>query len=245
MDHRRQPGESGTARWRDSITRHFSRREWVGWNPGNRFFACCASPQTIFGPWKVTFIDGRGAPASATFEQLTSWSEHADPGIKYYSGTGVYTATFETSAPKAGQTAILDLGVVADIARVSLNGQPAGILWKPPFRADVTSLLKEGTNTLEIRVANRWVNRLIGDEAIPSDLTYQKEGVSKFTDGKLLALPDWLYDPAKKAAYKRHGFATWKHFEADSPLLPSGLLGPVKIEWFNRLALSNRSSGPD
>ena len=195
------------------------------------------TPQTISGPWKVAFIDGRGAPASATIEQLTSWSEHADPGIKYYSGTGVYTVTFETSAPKAGQTAILDLGVVADIARVSLNGQPAGTLWKPPFRTDVTSLLKEGTNTLEIRVANRWVNRLIGDEAIPSDLTYQKAGISKFTDGKLLALPDWLYDPAKKDGYKRHSFTTWKHFDEHSPLLPSGLLGPVKIEWFNRLPL--------
>jgi len=214
----------------------------VSWSDGSQktvSLPACPPPQTISGPWKVAFTDGRGAPASAGFAQLTSWSEHSDPGIKYYSGTGVYTGTFESSAPKAGQAAILDLGAVADIARVSLNGQPAGVFWRPPFRTDVTTLLKEGTNTLEIRVANRWVNRLIGDEAIPSDLTYQKTGVNKFTDGKLLALPDWLYDPAKKAGYKRHSFTSWKHFEADSPLLPAGLLGPVKIEWFNRLPSPN------
>jgi hypothetical protein len=210
----------------------------VTWSDGSRkavSLPACPPTQTISGPWKVGFIDGRGAPASVDFAELTSWSEHSDPGIKYYAGTGVYTGTFESSVPQPGQTAILDLGTVADIARVSLNGRAAGVLWKPPFRTDVTTFLKEGTNTLEIRVANRWVNRLIGDEAIPSDLTYQKPGVSKFTDGKLLALPDWLYDSAKKSGYKRHSFASWKHYEVDSPLLPSGLLGPVKIEWFNKI----------
>jgi hypothetical protein len=190
----------------------------------------------IPGPWTVEFKDGRGAPPVATFATLTSWSEHADPGIRHYSGTGIYRATVQIAAPPAApRRAFLDLGRVADIARVYINGHDIGILCKPPFRADITALLKPGANTLEVHVANRWINRLIGDEAIPAGLDYQKKGVSKFTDGRLLALPDWLYEPAKRNENKRHSFSVWKHYDADSPLVPSGLLGPVSLEYLNEL----------
>jgi hypothetical protein len=186
-------------------------------------------------PWEVSFIDGRGPPSRAVFERLISWPNHSHPGIRYYSGTAVYRTTFAAGAARPGRTAMLDLGDVADIAMVSVNGRFAGVLWKPPFRADVTQLLRNGSNTLEIRVANRWINRLIGDEAVPVDYAYQPRGKSKFTDGRLLALPEWLYDPSKLSTRKRHSFSTWKHYEADSLLVPSGLLGPVKLTWFERL----------
>jgi hypothetical protein len=188
-------------------------------------------------PWEVSFVDGRGAPPSATFEKLASWSTHSDPGIKYYSGTAVYRTTFAVSVAPQGQTVILDLGDVANIAKAFVNGRFAGVLWKPPFRVDVTRLLRNGSNTLEIHVANRWINRLIGDEAIPVDYAYQPPGTSKFTDGRLLTLPEWLYDPSKRAARKRHSFSSWRHYEADSPLVPSGLLGPVKLEWFQHIRI--------
>jgi hypothetical protein len=171
------------------------------------------------------------------FERLVSWPEHADLGIKYYSGTAVYRTTFKATAAPPAWTAILDLGEVANIAKVSVNGRSAGVLWKPPFRADVTRLLCNGSNTLEVHVANRWINRLIGDEAVPADDAYQPRGRSKFTDGRLLTLPAWLYDPSKRSTRKRHSFSTWKHYDADSPLVRSGLLGPVKLEWFEQLSL--------
>jgi len=188
---------------------------------------------TFAGPWQIAFLDGRGAPPKAVYQKLQSWSEDTNPGIKYYSGAATYTTTFQAPAAKPLQAAILDLGNVADIASVAVNGQPAGILWMPPFRVDVTPLLKPGVNTLQVSVANRWVNRLIGDEAIPVDFAYQKKGTNKFTDGRLLSLPDWLYDPRKLSSKKRQSFSTWQHYAADSPLLPSGLLGPVKLEWLN------------
>jgi hypothetical protein len=188
-------------------------------------------------PWEVSFVDGRGAPPSAMFEELASWSKHSDPGIKCYSGTAVYRTTFAASVAPQGQTVILDLGDVANIAKAFVNGQFAGVLWKAPFRVDVTRLLRNGSNTLEIHVANRWINRLIGDEALPVDYAYQPPGTSKFTDGRLLTLPEWLYDPSKRAARKRHSFSTWRHYEADSPLVPSGLLGPVKLEWFQQIRI--------
>jgi len=185
----------------------------------------------IAGPWTVAFTEGRGAPASATFAQLSSWSENADAGIRHYSGTAVYRTSFQAAKSQPGQRAMLDLGQVADIARVSVNGTSVGVLWRAPFRADITAWLREGDNTLEVSIANRWINRLIGDEAIPVDYKYQPAGVSKFTDGRILSLPDWLYDPSKLGTRQRQSFFVWKHYEADSPLVPSGLLGPVHLEW--------------
>lgn len=190
---------------------------------------------TVVGPWEAEFKDGRGAPPRATFAQLQSWSEHADAGIRFYSGTAVYRTQITVPAAAPAQVARLDLGRVADIARVYVNGREAGVAWTAPFRLDVTALLQPGVNTLEIHVANRWINRLIGDEAIDDGLNFQKQGVSKFTDGRLLQLPDWLSDPARRTQRKRQSFHTWKHYDADSPLVPSGLLGPVKLEWLNRV----------
>ena len=198
----------------------------------------CPASQDIQGPWQIAFTDGRGAPPTAVFPKLVSWTENSDPGIKYYSGSAIYKTVFQANAPKDGQRAILDLGNVADIARVVVNGQSVGVLWKPPFRTEISRLLLDGANTLEIHIANRWINRIIGDEAIPVDYAYQKPGKAKFTDGRLLNLPSWLYDPAKKADRKRYSFSTWRHFGANSPLVPSGLLGPVKLEWFAQVPLS-------
>lgn len=189
-----------------------------------------AATLAIAGPWQVAFHDGRGAPPGATFPTLASWTESDLPGIKFYSGTATYRTSFTTQL-RAGTTATLDLGTVADLAEVRLNGALMGTLWQPPFRADITRHLRTGENTLEVRVANRWINRVIGDESLPTNLTYQPEGTNKFTDGKLMELPAWLYDRSRLADRKRFSFTTWKHYDTKSPLVPSGLLGPVKIEW--------------
>ena len=192
-----------------------------------------AATLPIAGPWHVAFHDGRGAPSDATFASLASWTEHENSGIKFYSGTATYRTTFAVSSAnlRAGATATLDLGTVADLAEVRLNGALLGTLWQPPFCADVTRHLRAGENSLEVRVANRWINRVIGDESLPTDLTYQPEGTNKFTDGRLKQLPTWLYDRTRLSERKRYSFTTWKHYEAKSPLVPSGLLGPVKIDW--------------
>lgn len=189
--------------------------------------------QTIPGPWNIEFKTQ--PPQSVTFERLMSWSEHPDPTIRFHSGTAIYHTTFELDQIPQDQIALLDLGQIADIARLVINGRNAGVLWKPPFRCNITPFLKPGQNSLEIHVANRWINRLIGDEAIPSDLNYQPTGVSKFTDGRLRDLPLWLYDQSKRSKKKRHSFSTWQHYQADSPLVPAGLLGPVNVEWWHCL----------
>jgi hypothetical protein len=100
---------------------------------------------------------------------LISWTAHPDQGVKYFSGTATYTADIE--APRTwfqpGASILLDLGRVKEIAEVTVNGQPLGTLWKPPFEADVTTALAPGSNRVEIRITNLWTNRMIGD-ALPS-----------------------------------------------------------------------------
>ena len=117
----------------------------------------------VTGPWSLTFQPGRGAPASMTLPALADWTKNTDPGVRYFSGTATYSQTLKVPASKPGQRLILDLGEVRDLAEVLVNGKSAGTLWKPPYEADITALTRPGINTLEIRVTNLWVNRLIGD----------------------------------------------------------------------------------
>jgi hypothetical protein len=154
---------------------------------------------TLDGPWRVAFQGERGAPPTATFERLDSWSDSAEPGIRYFSGTGTYRRTLDV--PPAwladGAELWLDLGDVRDLAEVSVNGKSLGVAWKPPFRVNLTPALRAGANTLAIAITNLWVNRLIGD-----------------------AQPD---------ATRQYTFTVPRFYKADASLLPSGLLGPVRV----------------
>ena len=129
------------------------------------------APQELTGAWDVHFPPKWGAPAQITLDHLASLSESADSGVKYFSGTATYLKTFDWQPPAngSGQTTEtwLDLGDVQVMAQVKLNGHDLGILWKPPFRVNLTSALQPGANALEIRVANLWPNRMIGDAGLP------------------------------------------------------------------------------
>ena len=118
----------------------------------------------IHGPWQVRFQPGRGAPQEIRLDNLTSWSRHSDAGVRYYSGLATYATSFTLppSTRSAGQRCLLQLGKVCDIAEVTLNDKVIGVVWTAPFEIDVTDRLVPGTNKLEVRVANRWINRLIG-----------------------------------------------------------------------------------
>lgn len=180
-------------------------------------------PMLVTGPWNVTFPPNWGAPDRATFEKLISWTDSDVPGIKYFSGTATYTRDLDVPAEllAAGNSVQLDLGVVRNFAQVRLNGADLGILWKPPFRLDVTRLLKPGSNALEVRITNLWPNRLIGDELLPADYDLSP-------GGPIRAWPAWLLE-GKPRTSGRVTFTTWSHLAKDSPLLESGLIGPVAL----------------
>jgi hypothetical protein len=114
--------------------------------------------------WDVAFQSGRGAPPSAHLESLSSLSDSTDPGVRYFSGTATYSTTFRATPLRAGQKAKLDLGRIGDVAEVSVNGVSVGAAWDAPYEVDVTKALRPGENKVEVKVADLWVNRLIGDK---------------------------------------------------------------------------------
>lgn len=116
------------------------------------------------GPWDVAFEPGRGAPSQIRLPELSPLNESADASIRYFSGIATYTREF--AAPrrwKKGMPLFLDLGEAREISEVRVNGQLAGYAWHKPYRIDISGQMRSGKNRLSIRVANLWVNRLIGD----------------------------------------------------------------------------------
>ena len=153
---------------------------------------------SLDGAWDLSFEAGKGAPNRVKLEQLSSWSENSDPGIRYFSGHGTYTKHIKLSASsfKRGDRVWIDLGTVDYLAEVTVNGKPLGIAWKSPYRIDATGALHAGDNVLQVRVVNLWVNRLIGDQ---------------------------------QPNAKQYTFTVRNPYKATSPLLPSGLIGPVRV----------------
>jgi hypothetical protein len=151
-------------------------------------------------PWKVAFPKGWGAPDSLLWNGLASWADSPDPGVKYFSGTASYSNSFviPQDDPQKGHSLFLDLGKLKEVAEVFVNGKSAGILWKEPFRVDISRFVKPGDNALDITVTNLWNNRIVGD-----------------------------LQPGNRTAYARTNIK--KLFSAKTPLISSGLLGPVKI----------------
>jgi hypothetical protein len=180
-----------------------------------------AIPQAveITGEWRLSFPPGWGAPEEITLDTLISWTEHAEDGVKYFSGTATYTKHFTWDAGMEEDTkVILDLGSLRNFADVQLNGQSLPLLWKPPYRLDVTEALRRGENLLEIKITNLWPNRLIGDEQLLDDRSWNGD--------HLTAFPQWVID-GKPSPTGRFTFTTWHYWHRDDMPLPSGLFGPV------------------
>ncbi|TZF82808.1 hypothetical protein FW774_15075 [Pedobacter sp. BS3] len=179
----------------------------------------------VTGNWQVSFPEGYDAPATATLT-AGSWTENADPGIKYFSGTASYTTTVSVTKKQLRSTIVLDLGMVRNLAEVLVNNIQAGVLWKPPFKTEITSLLKPGKNTLTVKVTNTWWNRMVGDEQLPEDLKWYSANAR---GSQLKEIPKWVWTGEQRPSKDRITFTTWKYVKKDSPLVPSGLIGPVKL----------------
>ena len=175
-------------------------------------------PVSLVGPWQVHFKPAVGEARSVVFDKLTRWDTHPDEYLKHFSGTATYKKTFTLDAARAKDLVRLQLGSVKHVAEVRLNGTPLGVIWTAPWIADLTGTAKPGENVLEIDVTNLWVNRLIGDAGLPPE--------KRLTGTNILL--------QKKAAKLR----PYKGYTSKDPLEPSGLLGPVRIEFGRRRSMA-------
>jgi len=203
-----------------------------------RNFSDFSQVAEMAGPWQVTFDPQWGGPEKpVTWDKLEDWTSRPEPGIRYYSGTAVYKTLFDV-APSTLNSAksrlFLHLGRVNHIARVRLNGQDLGVVWTAPWQLDISDAVRKKANQLEIEVTNVWANRLIGDEQEPADCVWfpssQVSASNRWCRGvPLTELPDWLLNGEARPSKGRYCFTTWNYFSKNSPLVPSGLFGPVRL----------------
>lgn len=192
-------------------------------------------PVNIGKKWKVRFPSGSGAPEEITMSKLVSLHKSTQEGVRHFSGTATYTTEFKVEPSMLAEDKVLylDLGSVEVLAEVIVNGVNKGILWSRPYRVEVSDVVKPGNNTLEVKVTNLWTNRLIGDEQLSEENEYVPgggiNGLAALSRGAIKKLPDWYKNGDDKPRGGRVAFTTWQHYRKDSPLVESGLTGPVRL----------------
>jgi hypothetical protein len=169
----------------------------------------------ITGSWSIDFPPGWGAPDQTTFPELISWTDSDQEGIRYFSGIATYNKEFDIPLDSMDDDLVilLDLGSVREVADVYLNGENLQVLWKPPYQLDISRAIKPGKNSLSIEVANTWSNRLTGDGRNPEGKHYTKTNITG---------PNY------------QNSILWK----DAPLLESGLMGPVSIQFAKKVNIN-------
>ena len=176
----------------------------LNWSDGNKSIIKAKTvfpEQIISGSWELSFNPVWGGPEKIVINELKSWTEFKEAGIKYYSGTGTYYKTFSLNKKEIkNNKLLLDLGNVQEMASIKINGQQMPVKWCAPFVFDITKYAKAGENTLKVEVVNMWPNRLIGDGKLPKKERLTKTNINKFNTK-----------------------------DAEKYLRKSGLLGPVRI----------------
>ena len=171
-------------------------------------------PQDIYlnDSWEVYFDKTKGAPTRVTFDSLQSWTDCEIRGVKYFSGIASYHKNFTIDRDILNSNLIvkLDLGQVAKVAEVYVNGESAGISWFAPYQLNITDKIMAGENHITVEVANVLSNYLTGDAKLPEKYRRTSSNVKK--------MPTAWHTP-------------WE----EVPLVKSGLLGPVKIQFEKKI----------
>ena len=149
-------------------------------------------------PWAVQFDNKLGGPEKAvSFLRLEDWTTHQNDSIRFFSGTAHYSTSFQLDTNFSGDEKIwLDLGKLANLAGVKLNGIDCGICWTEPFMAEITKAVRKGENNLEISLTNTWRNRLIGDHGLPENKQITWTTAPYRLEG-LPLMPSGLFGPVK------------------------------------------------
>jgi len=168
----------------------------------------------IKGPFIVKFDEKWGAPAEPqTFKELISWTESDILGIKHYSGIATYTKEISLAKADLPKNARLYLSIdnIGEMGELEINGKKVGTYWRPPYMLDITDFVKEGKNTIYIKVGNTWINRCLYESTLPKD-----QNLTWFNNGE-------FFFPREDTEKRVEGYV-WKH-----GAIASGLLGKMKI----------------
>jgi hypothetical protein len=198
--------------------------------------------QEIAGPWEVLFDsqwfydqksgekpqNSKVDKAKMVFDKLEDWTSHAEEAVKYYSGIATYRKVFDFQSKNRDPKSIiyLDLGEVKNVARVRLNAKDLEVVWTAPWRVEIPAgLLRPTGNVLEIEVANLWPNRLVGDGMLPKENRRTSTNITTYEPvlpEKIVSTSNWGRGKCPKCVERLKG-------GKPPELLPSGLLGPVRV----------------
>lgn len=205
----------------------------------SRLIAASGEISPLSNQWTVTFSEEGRKPIVKEIEVLSdtlpSWTESKADDVKYFSGTVTYHTeiTLSPESMRDGSPLYIDLGKVKNLAVVRVNGIICDTLWKAPFITDISKAAITGKNIVEVDVTNLWHNRMIGDEHEPDDMVWGEEIHYTYAPGSpvigrfLKEVPSWLSEGRPRPSVGRRTVSCFKFFTKDSPLLESGLIGPV------------------
>jgi (4-O-methyl)-D-glucuronate---lignin esterase len=164
-----------------------------------RNFPTYGSPHELTGAWAVQFDPKWGGPESATFEKLVSWTERPEPGVKYFSGTAVYRKSFDLPEPLRQPGQRLALDL-----------------------GEVKELAQVRLNGKDLGVL--WARPFrvdITDALRPEGNQLEIEVVNFW--------PNRIIGDQFVPANKRLTRTNIRKLTKETPLMPSGLLGPVSV----------------
>lgn len=194
-------------------------------------------PQETFvlsSGWRLEFAFKDSDDIVVACDTLFDWSASELADVRYFSGTATYHNTFTLKKLRDGARYIVSLGEVKNLASIRVNGMSFPVMWKAPFMIDISPAVKKGKNTIIVEVTNLWPNRMIGDEQEPDDILWSDPLTYSFAPGSPVAgwymaqIPSWLSEGTPRPT-NRKTVVGFKYFTKDSPLLPSGLFGPVEL----------------
>ncbi len=145
-------------------------------------------------PWQLHFdsnFAGRDNPI--VVDTLFDWSQSSEPGIRYYSGPATYSAAFEIGGQTDSLAYMLQLPEINGVAVISVNGSEPDTLWCAPWRCNITDVVREGTNELNITVVNSLMNRMIGAQS--SAGPYHTYSVPSLVKPESTLVPSGLFGP--------------------------------------------------
>jgi hypothetical protein len=155
---------------------------------------------TIQGPWQVKFPPHWGAPPEIELSKLSSWTDSTDEGVKYFSGTATYSKDIEVPQEWLRPGA----KVLLDLGRVK--------------------------EIAEITLNGMPFNTILWKPPFQADITRAlRAGVNHVAINITNLWPNRIIGDQQPGARNKYTFTDYQPYREDSPLLESGLLGPVKL----------------